>query len=59
VSAGASRIVQGMKIPHPCGKPGTTSERDRDVRLALVNAALDALARDIDEPIVLNPCSDW
>jgi hypothetical protein len=29
------------------------------VRVALVTAALDALGRDIEEPLVLNPCADW
>lgn len=58
-SVGASRIVQGVRIPHPCGQNGAPAYRDREVRWAVVSAALEALGREIEEPLVVNPCAAW
>lgn len=56
---GASRIVQGVKIPHPCGQAGAGPEADRAARLAVVTAALELLGREINEPVVVDPGAKW
>jgi betaine reductase len=42
-SAGASRVVEGIKIPHPCGRPDLGGEKDFAARVQVVRAALAAL----------------
>jgi len=49
---GASRIVKGVKIPHPCGDPGLPPEVDARLRRDIVKTALEALAADVDETTV-------
>ena len=56
---GASRIVQGVKIPHPCGQGDSAPDADRSTRVAVVTAALDLLGREIDEPVVVDPAAAW
>ena len=58
-SVGANRIVQGIKIPHPCGRPDADADADRAARRAVVRAALDALGRAVAEPTVLDPSATW
>jgi hypothetical protein len=57
-SAGATRMVQGIKIPYPCGQDAAGGAR-RSVRGAVVAAALATLGRDIEEPLVIDPCAAW
>jgi betaine reductase len=52
---GASRIVKGVKIPHPCGDPGLPPEVDAQLRRSIVETALEALATDVEETIVFEP----
>ena len=49
---GASRIVKGVKIPHPCGDPTLPPEVDENLRRSIVKTALDALATDVGESTV-------
>jgi betaine reductase len=58
-SVGASRIVQGVKIPHPCGHADGARDRDVAVRKAIVTAAIETLGREIDQPVVVDPCAAW
>lgn len=51
---GASRIVKGVKIPHPCGDPSLPPEVDAKRRRAIVEKALEALAADVDETTVFD-----
>ncbi len=46
-SAGASRIVPGIKIPHPLGSPDQGQDVDLQTRMQLVEAALDALSTSV------------
>ena len=46
-SAGASRVVEGVKIPHPCGRPDLAAEKDFAARVNVVQAALAALRTPI------------
>ena len=49
-SAGASRIVAGVKIPHPCGRPDLDPEQDLAARVAVVQKALAALSTSVAAP---------
>ncbi len=52
---GASRIVKGVKIPHPCGDPSLPSEVDEKLRKSIVETALNALEEEIEESTVFTP----
>ena len=49
---GATRIVKGVKIPHPCGDPLLPEEVDRSLRRSIVKTALNALATEVKEATV-------
>ncbi len=52
---GANRIVQGTKIPHPCGDPNLPPEADLALRREIVLTAFKALQKDVAGPTVFNP----
>ena len=52
---GASRVVVGRKIPHPCGEPSQAPEFDFKIRKEVVEAAINALAADVSTPTVFRP----
>ena len=52
---GASRIVTGTKVPHPCGDPNLPKEADVSVRKRIVEYALKALLTNVDEPTIFVP----
>lgn len=52
---GASRVVVGRKIPHPCGDPNLPPELDRKLRQEIVGAALHALEESVSEPKIFAP----
>lgn len=54
-SVGASRIVTGVKICHPCGDPELPAESDRALRRGIVKCALGTLQSDVDGPTVFTP----
>ena len=47
---GASRIIRGVRIPHPCGDPNLPPEADARLRQTIVKTALDALKTDVTGP---------
>lgn len=47
---GAPRIVQGIRIPHPCGNPALPPERDREMRRRLMLTVLKALQAPVQGP---------
>lgn len=47
---GAPRIVQGVRIPHPCGNPTLPPDGDRAIRRRIVLMALKALQTSVIEP---------
>ena len=53
--AKASRIIRGVKIPHPCCDPNLPEERDRLVRREIVRTALRALETDVNGPTEFVP----
>jgi betaine reductase len=52
---GASRIVKGVSIPHPCGDPSLPAELDRQLRRQIVAKALKALETPVEVPTVFTP----
>lgn len=51
-TVGANRIVPTISIPYPLGDPSTSKEEQWNLRYHRVEAALDALAADIQEQTV-------
>jgi glycine/betaine/sarcosine/D-proline reductase family selenoprotein B len=52
---GASRVVVGRKIPHPCGDPNLPEEFDLKVREEIVTTALDALQTSVSSATDFRP----
>ena len=52
---GASRIVKGVRIPHPCGDPQLPSEIDDALRRKIVAKALEALRADVPGTTIYEP----
>jgi glycine reductase complex component B subunit gamma len=52
---GASRVVNGRKIPHPCGEPTLPAEFDFNIRKEVVEAALNSLATPVSSPTIFRP----
>ncbi|MBI4526692.1 MAG: glycine/betaine/sarcosine/D-proline family reductase selenoprotein B [Deltaproteobacteria bacterium] len=49
---GASRIVKGVRIPHPCGDPSISPEADAKLRQGIIETALKALQSEVKAPTV-------
>jgi glycine reductase len=49
LTVGANRVVRGIAIPTPIGKPDEEPESEYIVRKSLFELALQALATDIEE----------
>jgi glycine reductase len=49
---GAPRIVQGVRIPHPCGNPTLPPERDQEMRRRIILTALKALQTSVENPTI-------
>jgi len=52
---GASRVVVGRKIPHPCGDPNLPPAFDQELRKQIVLSALDALKQSVSGPTIFAP----
>ena len=48
MTVGANRIVPTIAIPHPLGNPALTREEEYEIRKALVEKALNALATEVE-----------
>ena len=48
MTVGANRIVPTIAIPHPLGNPALTMEEEYEIRKALVEKALNALATEVE-----------
>ncbi len=51
---GANRVVKGIAIPNPIGKPDEEKETEDVIRKKLFELALSALATDLDEQTVFS-----
>jgi len=52
---GATRIIKGVRIPHPCGDPNLPPEADAKLRRTIVETALKTLEENVMEPTVFVP----
>ena len=52
---GASRIVKGVSIPHPCGDPSLPAPLDAQLRREIVLTALTALEAKVESSTVFTP----
>ena len=52
---GASRIVKGVAIPHPCGDPSLPAQLDSQLRREIVTTALKALEAKVETTTVFTP----
>ncbi len=52
LTVGANRIVPGVAIPHPVGKPELGEEVDKDTRKELVLRALKSMETPITEQTI-------
>jgi glycine reductase complex component B subunit gamma len=51
-TVGSNRIVPTISIPYPLGDPNTPKEEQWKLRRHRVEIALEALARQIEEPTI-------
>ena len=52
---GASRIVKGVSIPHPCGEPSLSLDLDARLRREIVKTALKALQSEVKGAVLFVP----
>ena len=52
LSVGANRVVPGVSIPHPVGRPDLPAEDEKKYRRKMLETALKALETDIFEQTV-------
>jgi len=52
---GASRIVKGVSIPHPCGDPSLPAALDAQLRRESFSTAVKALEAKVESSTVFTP----
>lgn len=52
LTVGANRVVRGVAIPTPIGKPDEEPDGEYAIRMKIFNKALEALTTDIIEQTV-------
>lgn len=52
LTVGANRVVRGVAIPHPIGKPDEEPEAEYAVRMKIFQRALEAIGTKIDDQTV-------
>jgi betaine reductase len=55
VTMGANRVVHGVAITHPVGRPDLPPEREIEARQRLVERALEMLTVPVDQGTVWEP----
>lgn len=55
LSVGASRVVRGVRVPHVCGDPALSEDRDQALRVRIVTTALNALTTPVSTPTLFEP----
>ena len=55
LSVGASRVVRGVRVPHVCGDPALSEEKDHELRARIVETALESLTTQVTEPTLFEP----
>ncbi len=55
LAVGTSRVVRGVRVPHVCGDPALSAEKDWELGLRIVETALRALATSVSGPTLFEP----
>ncbi len=55
LSVGASRVVRGVRVPHVCGDPALSEDKDHELRVRIVETALRSLTTEVSEPTLFEP----
>ena len=55
MSVGASRVVRGVRVPHVCGDPALSEDKDHELRVRIVETALRSLTTDVSGPTLFEP----
>ena len=55
LAVGAARVVRGVRVPHVCGDPALSEEKDWDLGVRIVETALDALTTPVQGPTLFEP----
>lgn len=55
LSVGASRVVRGVRVPHVCGDPALSDEKDHELRVRIAETALRAIATEVTGPTIFEP----
>ena len=58
LSVGANRVVRGVRVPHVCGDPALSEDKDRELGERIVRTALRALATPVSGPTLFEPLAD-
>ena len=54
LAVGAHRVVTGRAVPHLLGDPALSAEAEASYRRRLTEAALDALTRPVEQPVLIS-----
>ncbi len=57
LKVGANRVVRGVRFSHPCGNPALGPGAERELRVALVREALEALRTPVAGPTLFERVS--
>ena len=52
---GVNRVVNGVKVPHPCGNPILSIEDDKALRREILKCAVAAIQTDVSRPTIFVP----
>ena len=55
LSVGANRVIRGVRVPHVCGDPALSEEKDRELGVRIVRTALLALTTPVSGPTLFEP----
>ncbi len=55
LSVGANRVVRGVRVPHVCGDPALSEDKDRELGVRIVRTALRALSAPVPGPTLFEP----
>lgn len=55
MAVGASRVIRGVRVPHVCGDPELSDEKDNELRVRIVKTALRSLATEVTAPTLFEP----
>ena len=55
LAVGAARVIRGIRVPHVCGDPALSENKDWELGVRIVETALSALATSVSGPTLFEP----